>query len=153
MPWIEGFLPFLDLTAERNILPTFWILASVLFFLVFFILFLWNGYKPCSENLKQIERIFRDTKKDEIEETYEHLKEQFSNKPRFQAMWKRFDDSIVRTPQEDGRIRLYSTLEASYFFNEFTLINPFLNLRLYNAVPGLLTGIGILGTFVGLVVV
>jgi ABC-type transporter Mla subunit MlaD len=150
VPWLEGLLPFLFFS-EQNLLPSIWIVGSILFALFFGLRFWLNGFKPCSKMLQLLESTFEELNGGRIEETYEKIKEQLSNSPTFKPIWKRFDESIVRVDQEN-RIRLFTTLDARHFFNESTLINPFINRRLYNSIPGLLTGLGILGTFVGLVI-
>lgn len=149
-PWIEGLLPFLYIS-ELNLLPSIWIITSVLFAIFFGFRFWLSGFRPCSGMLQSLSNTFKKVDGGQVEDAYEELKEQLSNNPIFKPLWKRFDESIVRVHRED-RIRLFTTLDAHHFFNESTLINPFINLRLYNSIPGLLTGIGILGTFVGLVI-
>jgi hypothetical protein len=44
----------------------------------------------------------------------------------------------------------HSTYSASFFFNDQTIINPNINPHLITALPNYLTGLGILGTFIGL---
>ena len=88
----------------------------------------------------------------EIGQRYEQLREQMTRNPVYGHLWQKFDEVIVRIPSREGPINLFATLDAHYFFNESTLIAPFANLRFYNAVPGFLTGLGILGTFVGLTI-
>jgi len=62
-------------------------------------------------------------------------------------IWIEFDKSLVESA--DGK-RLYNTLEASHFFNTYTLSSSITENRLLAAVPGFLTAIGVIGTFAGL---
>lgn len=65
-------------------------------------------------------------------------------------LWLAYDRSLVRSRDNSGQISIHSTAEARWFFNENTIIIPRLNTGFYNALPGVFTGWGILGTFVGL---
>lgn len=62
-------------------------------------------------------------------------------------LWREFDESLVKS--SDGQ-RLFNTLDAAHFFNVSTLAGSLTQNRLLAAVPGFLTAIGVVGTFVGL---
>lgn len=62
-------------------------------------------------------------------------------------LWKEFDETLVFSP--DGS-RIFNTLDAVHFFNAGTLSKGLTENRLLAAVPGFLTAIGVIGTFVGL---
>lgn len=64
--------------------------------------------------------------------------------------WQEFEDSLIEHPREAPRV-VYKTDDASLYFGEDRLLDQELNLRFWNSVPALLVGLGILGTFVGLV--
>ena len=64
--------------------------------------------------------------------------------------WQEFEDSLIEHPREDSEV-VYKTDDSSLFFGEDRLLDQQLNLRFWNSVPALLVGLGILGTFVGLV--
>ena len=61
------------------------------------------------------------------------------------AIWQEFDESLVCVKQS-----LYNTLDASHFFNNYSLARTLTDNRLLAAVPGFLTAIGVIGTFAGL---
>ncbi|WP_202800779.1 anti-phage ZorAB system protein ZorA [Alishewanella agri] len=62
-------------------------------------------------------------------------------------LWREFDESLVHIPQKQ---RLCNTLDAAHFFNTHTISRGLTENRLLAAVPGFLTAIGVIGTFVGL---
>ena len=78
----------------------------------------------------------------DLEETFER------NDEFFKKAWQEFKESLI-TPER--RKVVYKTDEASLFFSEERLLEQHLNLRFWNSVSALLVGLGILGTFVGLV--
>ena len=61
------------------------------------------------------------------------------------SLWQEFDESLVCAGDH-----LYNTLDASHFFNHYTLARGLTDNRLLAAVPGFLTAIGVIGTFIGL---
>jgi len=80
------------------------------------------------------------------------LKTEFDCNSELSEVWQEFQNSLVtRQPKENQEKIVYKTDEASFFFSEGRLLGQYMNLRFWNSVPALLVGLGILGTFVGLV--
>lgn len=80
------------------------------------------------------------------------LKEAFGRDSGFADAWQEFADALItRQRGENQKKIVYKTDEASLFFSEERLIGQYVNLRFWNSVPSILVGLGILGTFVGLV--
>lgn len=65
--------------------------------------------------------------------------------------WGEFKETLVYPSLASEEQVLYNSQSAGAFFSRDNLLTERINLRLYNALPNLLTGAGILGTFVGLV--
>ncbi len=65
-------------------------------------------------------------------------------------IWKEFDESLVTHKSADGVYRLSNTLDAAHFFNTTSLARGLTENRLLAAIPGFLTAIGVIGTFIGL---
>lgn len=64
--------------------------------------------------------------------------------------WSEFSETLIFTSDEDKEEVVRNSEKASTFFNRDSLLGG-LNLRFYNTLPNMLTGAGILFTFVGLV--
>ena len=84
------------------------------------------------------------------------LKEKFEHNTALKDAWREFEDSLIegkrpRNQEDENQEVVYKTDEASLFFSEERLLDQHLNLRFWNSVPALLVGLGILGTFVGMV--
>ena len=62
-------------------------------------------------------------------------------------LWSEFNETLVEST--DGK-RLHNTIDAANFFNSNTLARGITESRLISAIPGILTAIGVLGTFLGL---
>ncbi|RUE46302.1 anti-phage ZorAB system protein ZorA [Pseudomonas aeruginosa] len=68
---------------------------------------------------------------------------------RIASLWYEFDDSLVASSDQK---KLFNTLDADHFFNARTLATGLTASRLLGALPGLLVGLGVLATFVGLTI-
>ena len=81
----------------------------------------------------------------------QELKEKFTHNNELAEAWQEFEDSLIIRKRNENQEVVYKTDAASLFFNEVRLLEHHLNIRFWNSVPALLVGLGILGTFVGLV--
>jgi len=64
-------------------------------------------------------------------------------------LWREFDDNLIEIKDGD-EVHLYTVYDASHFFNSSTLARGITESRMLAAVPGFLTALGVIGTFVGL---
>lgn len=67
-------------------------------------------------------------------------------------LFKELNHHLIRIPSRDGtgKTRILRTVDAPEIFSDSKLAPNFTTSRLFLAVPGILTGLGVLGTFVGL---
>lgn len=68
----------------------------------------------------------------------------------FNRLWVEFDESLVVHKDANEDYKLSNTLDAAHFFNTHSLARGLTENRLLASVPGLLTAIGVIGTFAGL---
>ncbi|MBP6714846.1 MAG: anti-phage defense ZorAB system ZorA [Aliarcobacter sp.] len=66
-------------------------------------------------------------------------------------IWNEFNESLIKKETLDGKYIIRNSIDSEYFFNKDTMISH-VGLKLYSAIPGILLGIGLLGTFFGLYV-
>ena len=103
--------------------------------------------------ISRLEKAARESERPAQPNDRDRLNKEFSDnsdKRKFAPVWQDFEDSLI-TRHQGNKDVVYKTDEASLFFSEERLLNQHLNLRFWNSVPALLVGMGILGTFVGLV--
>ena len=73
--------------------------------------------------------------------------------PRLGGLWDEYERTFIHSDAATGKTEVYSTVDAELFFNEERILAAQgMNLQVYQAIPGYLTGMGILGTFWGLTV-
>ncbi|CAH7010103.1 Anti-phage defense Zorya type-I system protein ZorA [Vibrio chagasii] len=65
-------------------------------------------------------------------------------------LWLEFDETLLEVKGADDVVRLHNTFDADYFFNSSSLAGGSTENRMIAAVPGFLTALGVIGTFVGL---
>ena len=112
--------------------------------LVFYI----RDYSSCFNDLVKTRKILNSLKEQKLspEESKVSLKEI----PIINHYWSEFWETVVISKNRNGEDQLFNTLDAEYFFNDENLINNQIDIRYYNTIPSILTGLGILGTFLGL---
>ncbi|HEY4317159.1 MAG TPA: anti-phage ZorAB system protein ZorA [Herbaspirillum sp.] len=76
--------------------------------------------------------------------------------PTLNHLWKEYCKTLHPQEKEDehGQIRIYrwrSTALAETFFTEQAIVDSRLKTEFYKHIPGVLTGLGIIGTFLGLI--
>jgi len=91
---------------------------------------------------------YSDGHLDISDEYMEFLEEINNSNPKLQKLWKEFDESLIKSYKDDKFV-IRNSIDAEYFFNKKTMISH-LGSKLYSSIPGMLLGIGLLGTFTGL---
>ncbi|MCP9449606.1 MAG: hypothetical protein NNA21_06035 [Nitrospira sp.] len=64
--------------------------------------------------------------------------------------WEEFRETVLVNEDSRGKIGVYNTRPAEEFFTEDNLINQRINLFFYSSFPGIVTGIGLLLTFLAI---
>jgi len=109
----------------------------LIFFLIvlfgYFVISLWRFLSRGSGLKKHIEGLVSHTKD----------KKKLSKENTLIRNWKQYRHTFIDAKDKTAE-------EASTFFDEEAVIGSWMNLRYWKAVPSLLVGVGILGTFVGL---
>lgn len=132
--------------------------SMLLFTLLMFWLIYYYGYrrfylheiKPLLETIENLRQAAVRPTELGPEEHLKELRQAFGAYPMLLPLWQEWEATIYRDPVRDKGI-LYSSVEADYVFSEQKLLGALgVNLQLYQALPGYLTGLGILGTFWGL---
>lgn len=81
----------------------------------------------------------------------EELAELFKEKP-FLNLWREYRQSLHVMTSEDGeKNTIRATSSSEIYFNKESIVDTFTNADFFKHLPGILTGVGIIGTFSGLV--
>ena len=88
-------------------------------------------------------------------ESLEGFKAVFSADVKLAHLWKEYEDSLHLQQQErDGRlvtVAVRATVPAEIYFNNQFVVDSRLRIEFFKHLPGLFTGVGIIGTFSGLI--
>jgi len=132
-----------------NLLPSIWIIITIGFAAISGYMF-WQSKKKCQKDIDRVLRIFSEFRPETLAQDFESLNQQLSTDPFIGHFWSEFVETLIRIKDIEGKEQIFNSIDANYFFNEENLIFSRINLQFYKAVPGILTGLGILGTFLGL---
>jgi hypothetical protein len=135
-------------------------LIVIAIFLVFSAIFI-NKVVLINKSLKKLVSIFKSFSKNELFYRFQELNDILMEDPFISDYWKEFKDTLIFENTQvksgsdkmgfesvnKGASNILCTSDANYFFNEETLVHRTLNHKLISSIPGLLTGLGPLGTF------
>jgi methyl-accepting chemotaxis protein len=99
-----------------------------------------------SKQLTEGQLLFKEISAQQFAQNYSKFNEQLSQHLLLGNSWRAFKQTLISTEQD-----IYYTVRPAQYFNETTIVASQVNLRLYQAVPNMLVGIGIWFTFIGLV--
>ena len=140
------FLEFLTTWYAIGIIGGVIIAAAILYGLEFK-----RTLEPKVRNLKHAcAHLEKTANEAEFAAQYEDIDANARRNPTISHAWSEFTETLIFPEFESDPEVVRNTEKAENFFNRASLLSG-LNLRFYNTLPNLLTGSGILFTFVGLV--
>jgi hypothetical protein len=83
---------------------------------------------------------------------YEAMGQVFERHRALLPAWRSFDAQIIMRREATGQDRIWAAASAASAFNDTTIIDPRLNRSFFVAVPGIVTGTGLLCTFLAILV-
>ena len=111
----------------------------------------WNLYSKIKKTIIEVQ----ESKNSPKSKHKELLEQHFKDTP-FQHAWDMYKvtlhDERGSVDGEDALIRSRTTASSEYFFNQSLLVDTPLNVEFFKHLPGIITGIGIIGTFGGLLI-
>lgn len=136
------------------------IIIITLFFLFFIINVLWN-YTRLGAKLKPISDFLKSLNKKELSYRFSQLDEYMSGNPYTSTAWEDFKKALIFPDKIFGTVQnsnqnadytpeIYLTVDASYFFNEESLVFSKINHKFIQIMPTLLTGLGPFFTFLNM---
>jgi hypothetical protein len=119
-----------------------------LIFLVFFLI-------PGALHWLRLRSIQQRIKAFEAKDSANEFKKAFSKDSQLAHLWKEYQDSLhIQYEERDGQLAMAATratVPSELYFNTQFVVDSRLRTEFFKHVPGLFTGIGIIGTFSGLI--
>jgi len=88
------------------------------------------------------------TSEESFREQFDQVNEGLTANPVFGEAWSEFTECLIFPLEPEKAIQ--NSRDAAEYFHSSAVIDRHLSIRYYNSVPNILTGLGILGTFIGL---
>lgn len=85
-----------------------------------------------------------------LAENFDYIDKEIREIPNMEHAWHEFTETLLFPSMEDSEEKIRNTKKPSAYFNNNSLLSG-LNIRFYNVLPNILTGSGIMFTFIGLV--
>ena len=144
-------MTFMNIITEPAIL----IITSIF---LFFIMVALGNYSKTEKNLKSVYQFLQSMNKKEISYRFNQLDEFMSGNSYTSTSWEDFKKALIfpeklYTAAQNAKAGanytpdIYLTVDASYFFNEETLVYSKINHKFIQVMPTLLTGLGPFFTF------
>lgn len=134
------------------------ILLGMIFFALFQYLKFSKKITPIINEFKNINGILKNSghTKTEFCAFYDSTFNESMSKTKYlKDSWREFNETLlipyIDFEPDDENEKILNTHHTSTYFNQRYIIWSKVNMRWFNALPNILTGIGIVGTFIGLV--
>ncbi|WP_332640976.1 type I Zorya anti-phage system protein ZorA1 [Escherichia coli] len=153
MSWLNSVL--LALTSVQPYMVPATVIGLVSFAFLCFIFFYFFRAVKIINSLKKYTQSINVIENNEPGNQLQHLQSLFVQ-PELKHAWNEFEESLHSQYElEDGEekiVRIRATAPSASFFSEQQLVDIPLNTEFFKHLPGILTGVGIIGTFYGLMI-
>ena len=122
-------------------------------FVATFLLYKYHFVKPLDARYKEIETYLDILKKynpQNVNVYFESLSQKMENSDLIKGIWRKYQRTLISIPGKDG-LEKYSTVESESYFSVAAFTEGMKG-GLWSGLAGTFTGIGILGTFIGLTI-
>lgn len=125
--------------------------AAIVLIAVSFALSFWLAIRPRIAHVNSAcKRLEKASDEEGFAREFDDIDEEIRKDPYMGHAWHEFSETLILPGIEDEIEKIWNTEKPTTFFNRNSLLSG-LNIRFYNALPNLLTGSGIMFTFIGLV--
>lgn len=158
---ILKLLPFTFVNTEQKIEFGWWseltpgdkiitgIEIALLLIFIYYLVKLFISFSKDRSQINIFSTLIAKYQKEGFVENYNDFTNELREKSvKLYLTWKEFDESLIKK-EVNNQLVIKNSIDAEYFFNKSTMINH-LGSKLFSAIPGVLLGIGLLGTFFGL---
>lgn len=153
MSWLNSVLLALT-SVQPHMVPLTVICLVFIAFICFMILYFFKSVLIV-KRLKKYTQSVNSIENNDPEHQSQHLKNLFVQ-PELKHAWNEFADSLHPQHElvgsEEKIVKMRATAPSASFFSEQQLVDIPLNTEFFKHLPGILTGLGIIGTFYGLMI-
>lgn len=151
MGYAVSFLTIAEFLQSYYVIPI--VMAIFVSFVMYF--FVKQYWFPAKRLAQNFDEIIQKLKEDQQSHKAKHvLDEIFSEDGELKHAWENYKNSLHDIREEvDGESKIIasrSTVSSDAFFSQIAIIDTPLKVDFYKHIPGIITGVGIIATFVGL---
>ena len=101
---------------------------------------------------------FEDDHRSKFYRQFESINNNLKKNKSFAHHWQEFVEHIIfpteaeASQKSEDELEIKNSIQPNFFFNEEKFIEDNIDLRFLDSIPGKITGLGILGTFIGLTI-
>lgn len=129
------------------------IFVLFVYFLLSYVLPAWKLGKDLSTAVDATKQIHQDCKSREAIPNLPDVAHSFAHNDLLTHLWSEYTETVHEQLNHDRSLKaLRATVPAETFFNTAVIVDTKLNTEFFKHLPGILTGIGIIGTFTGLLI-
>lgn len=118
--------------------------AVVLIVFGYFCVHFLRKAKQINKTLREETSFFESINPRNLTASFPDIETRLQQNDLMKNLWHEFDSSLVKSGQS-----VSTTVESDFYFNEYVLVDIPLRLEFIRNVPGILTALGIIGTFLG----
>jgi putative membrane protein len=151
MGYVVSFLAIAEFLQGFYVIP----IAMAIFVSVVMFFFVKEYWNPAKRLAKELDNIIKNV--DEgvgVQESKNSLNSLLSANPTLKHAWENYKNSLHDIREEvDGELQTISsrsTVSSDIFFSQIAIIDTPLKVDFYKHIPGIITGVGIIATFLGL---
>lgn len=144
-----------------DFISSHWLSATVIIVISFLLVyFIWSYVLPAWKLDNALQRAIDGVKSAKANSNYgiiytDRVQQSFSHNADLLHLWNEYTETIHKqfefVDKQKSLTALRATVPAETFFNTAVIVDTKLNTEFFKHLPGLLTGVGIIGTFTGLV--
>ncbi len=108
----------------------------------------WNPWKKNKKIIASLNEELAAYTPQSILINFESFSEKLEKNPLVAPLWKKYEKTLIKVRRDD-MVAVYSTVDSDEYINPVNLMSG-LNVSFFSNLGGIFTGLGILGTFVGL---
>ncbi|MCG9714951.1 anti-phage defense ZorAB system protein ZorA, partial [Shewanella insulae] len=155
---IEGITTMIDMDLSILVSTDSIVVYCALIVVIGIICFL-SFYSSISPIIKELEGAIKrikqsERKKEAFPADYYEFKEWMGQTDYLRDSWREFEETLLIPGEDfdDEKQIILNTQLTAVHFNQKNILWHNVNMRFYNALPNMLTGLGIIGTFIGLAI-
>lgn len=105
-------------------------------------------FKNLSQKLDQIAKKHpRKPREGLTLSAYDEMRQLFENEPLVRFAWHEYEANTVFRQNAKNEVRVWAFESAEQSFRESSIVDANINRRFFSAIPGIITGVGLLATF------